>query len=121
MLRDIARDCEVAFIGDLDPADLMVFAWLREQLAPTKVSLHGITDHFITALEVVLPESFRILMNSAETAATRELQQLFPDVGQLIGNNCCQILREGYKIEVEAIYSALEPGRQKRLQIFDQY
>jgi len=38
----------------LDPADLMIFAWLRERLSPIKVTHHAINDRFMTALDTLV-------------------------------------------------------------------
>ncbi|HEX3602354.1 MAG TPA: hypothetical protein VHU84_19525, partial [Lacipirellulaceae bacterium] len=39
---------QLQFVGDLDPADLMIYAWLRLKLLPIQVIHHAINDRFIT-------------------------------------------------------------------------
>lgn len=106
-LRELVGERRLLFMGDLDPVDLMVFAWLRERLQPVTTVHHGINDSLIAALDVVIPQTYRIRLNSTEAAAVAELGELMPDVCDALGPTCLRILNEGYKIELEAIQSAL--------------
>lgn len=43
-IRCLVGEGELRFLGDLDPVDLMVFAWLRWRLHPTPVAYLGVGD-----------------------------------------------------------------------------
>jgi hypothetical protein len=106
-LRDLIGSRELLFIGDMDPADVLIFAWLRERLQPTTITHIGINDQFISRLGVNVSESFHIALHQTEKAAVSILEDLIPDVRAVIGTKCSDLLNEGYKIELEAIVSAV--------------
>ena len=43
-LQALAADREILFLGDSDPADLLIFAWLRSQLPMKHV---GVSDSLV--------------------------------------------------------------------------
>src|SRR5262245_36339098 len=47
------------FLGDMDPDDLLVFAWLREHLTPKPIEFLGVGDKFLADRSVEIPNSFR--------------------------------------------------------------
>jgi spore coat protein CotF len=85
----------------------LIFAWLHERLQPTSITHIGINDQFIARLGVNVTESFHIALHQTEKAAVAILEDLFPNVRTVLGDKCLSLLREGYKIELEAIVSAL--------------
>jgi hypothetical protein len=95
------------FVGDMDPADTMIFAWLRARLPSVAVTHLGINDRFLSKLGVTVPMSYRIRLEPAETAAVSVVDDLLPDAHDTLGTDCLRILKDGYKIELEAIVSAL--------------
>src|SRR5688500_5768992 len=40
----IVGERELLFLGDLDPTDLLFFAWLRANLSPKKIAHFGVND-----------------------------------------------------------------------------
>jgi hypothetical protein len=106
-LREFIGKRQLSFLGDLDPLDVMIFAWLRQRLAPVEVVHHGINDSLIAALDVVMPNGYRIQLNSTEAAAVAELDELIPDIHDVLGPVCFRVLNEGYKIELEAVMTAM--------------
>lgn len=110
-LREFIGERKLIFVGDLDPVDIMVFAWLRQRLEPITTVHHGINDSFVAALDVVIPNTYRIQLKPTEAAAVAELGELIPDVRDVLGPECFRILNEGYKIELEAVVSALGSAR----------
>ena len=48
----VAKKCSLLFLGDMDPADLMIFAWLREFLRPKSIVHLGVNDQYIAELAV---------------------------------------------------------------------
>jgi hypothetical protein len=106
-LSDIIGKRELIFIGDLDPVDLMIFSWLREQLPSIKLQHHGINDRFIAGLNVLIPKTYRIPLCSSEKAAFSVLNAILNDIKETLGPECYEILQGGYKIELEAVATAL--------------
>jgi hypothetical protein len=95
------------FVGDLDPADILVFEWLRLKLAPIEVLHYGINDVFLALLNVTIPKAYQIPLKESETAAVAELPELVPDIEVVLSTNCFQLLKRGYKIELEAVVTAV--------------
>lgn len=98
---------QLLFIGDLDPADIMIFAWLRDRLSSLRVTHLGINDLFLERVKVVVPRRYQIRMRSSEVTACVAITQTIPDLAQMLGPNCFQVLANGYKIEIEAIISSI--------------
>ena len=49
-IRTVVGKAELWFLGDMDPADLMIFAWLRRRLRPKRIKYLGISDAYLAAL-----------------------------------------------------------------------
>ena len=79
---------------------------MRLRLRSAKITHHGINDRFIAATKVVVPKTYRIKLHAVEVAAVAGLKELVPDVDEVLGTECYQILMSGYKLELEAIRSA---------------
>jgi hypothetical protein len=86
------------FIGDSDPPDLLIFAWLREHIP---IVWHGVSDDFLVHHGTRDMPSIRIVMSDSEVEACRHLPDLCPDYRQLLGPYCSSLLEGGFKIEVE--------------------
>jgi len=98
------------YLGDLDPPDLMIFAWLREKLLPKPIRNLGISDAYLTHLNAVLPPTFVMQCSPSERRALKVLRKVFPDLAETVGAVAAQLLREGRKIELEAVVSAIPRG-----------
>lgn len=101
-LRALMSDRPVAFLGDADPTDLLVFAWLRSQMP---VSYIGVDDMLVQKLGVVVEDSLTIPLTNVEKAALALLADVFPDYKGAIGPQCAALLDRGRKIEIEAVIS----------------
>lgn len=108
-LRDMLGEHELIFLGDMDPVDLMVFAWLREYLKQAQVTYLGISDTYLNQLQVELPQAFIMLCAPSEQTSLSFLEAVFPDFREVVGANCAGLLADGRKIELEAIATALGP------------
>lgn len=100
-------DSKVYFLGDMDPVDLLIFAWLRERLAGVLVEYTGVGDAYLAALEIELPDSFEITFATSERAAMSLLNKVFPDLNEIVGPKCADLLQHGRKIEIEAAVTAM--------------
>jgi hypothetical protein len=114
--------CRVRFLGDLDPQDLAIhlsLAYGDHAMRPRSKSavpiVHtGINDAWIAAAEKawVSMEGSRstsfidfatIPMNVNERRYLHVVEQLGPPLEKWVGSRCAGLLRDGRKIEVEAI------------------
>ncbi|MBX9789041.1 MAG: hypothetical protein K2Y37_09020 [Pirellulales bacterium] len=99
---------KLLFLGDLDPPDLMIFAWLRSRLRPAKVRFLGISDELLKRIEARPTERNTIVLTPTELAAREVLPSVLPDLQQLIGPTCVTLLASGRKLELEATLGALQ-------------
>ena len=100
-------DYEVFFLGDLDPVDLLIFACLRAKLHPKPIVYLGISDVYLRALKVSLPEPFVQRCAPSEQESMSLLSTVFPDYREVVGESCSRLLEQARKIELEAVVSAL--------------
>jgi hypothetical protein len=108
-IRDLLGRNELMFLGDMDPVDLMIFAWLRAHLVHARVTYLGISDSYLNQLGVVLPQTFIMSCAPSELTSLSFLRNVLPDFRELIGPNCAALLDDGRKIELEAVASSLGP------------
>ncbi len=108
-IRDLLGQHELMFLGDMDPVDLMVFAWLRAHLDHTQMTYLGISDSYLNQLRVVLPQTFIMSCAPSEQASLSFLGTVLPDFRELVGPDCAALLDKGCKIELEAVASSLGP------------
>lgn len=103
LLRGSSR-CRV-FIGDADPPDLMVFAWIREHLP---IVWHGVSDAFLDNHGTRDMPWIRVRLSRSESKACKYLPVFCPDYRELLGPYCSSLLDDGFKIEVEG--ATIEPS-----------
>ncbi|MCA9101828.1 MAG: hypothetical protein KDA63_11785 [Planctomycetales bacterium] len=99
-LREFAAGRHVCFLGDCDPPDLLVFAWLRSQLGMIYV---GLCDRMLADSGVVLDETCVIALSAAERQARHLMHRAVPDLRELVGDKCAALLDGGAKVELEAM------------------
>jgi len=99
-LRTIADDRVIVFLGDADPADLLIFVWLRSQMP---ISYVGVNDVLIQKLGVRVEDFMTISLAEDEKAAIPLLANLCPDYRAVVGPQCAALLDRGRKIEIEAV------------------
>ena len=112
-LRDLANVHRLVFLGDLDPPDLLIYAWMIDFLRPNSMTYLGISDQYISALSVNLPKTYVMTCTTAEHESLPLLKDVFPEFESIIGSQSAQLLADGKKIEIEAVVSAL--GSAERL------
>ena len=100
---------QLVFLGDMDPVDLMVFAWLKARLKHASLTYLGISDGYLSQLGVVVPEAFIMSCAPCERSSLTLLGSVLPDFRELIGPVCAALLDDGRKIELEAVVSSLSP------------
>jgi hypothetical protein len=101
-IRQMLGPRGLCFLGDMDPVDLMIFCWLREQLPEGRLGYLGISDILIDKLGFSQRESLIIPCTPSEYEAIPCLREVFPDWEEMVGIHCAQILNQGQKIELEA-------------------
>lgn len=111
-IRRVLDGRRMAFLGDMDPVDLMTFAWWRAMLAPGQVAFLGVGDGYLDRLGIEIPEHYMIPLAADELRAMPVLELVCPDYRELVGDRCSARLDTGLKIEVEAVATTLgPPGR----------
>ena len=95
------------FVGDADPPDLMVYAWLREHLA---IEWYGVSDDFLIRHGTRISERITIPLSDAERAAVTQLHRFCPDYRMLLGPSCAALIESGFKIEVEGAITGDGPA-----------
>lgn len=90
------REC--TFIGDADPQDVLVFAWLR---CHVHVSWTGVSDKFLESMRTRLTDNLTIALSRIEREAARQIPALCPDFQDLLGANCGLLFDQGRKLELE--------------------
>lgn len=102
-IRKVIGHQPLLFLGDMDPVDLMVFAWLRASLRPKDVTYLGINDAFLKALEFSSIKSLSSPCAPSERKALTLLDEVLPDLRETAGEKCVELLERGHKIELDVI------------------
>ncbi len=97
---------ELLFLGDMDPVDLMVFAWLRTRLSPKQVTFVGVNDALLEAAKISSTTTISLLLAASEQQSLTLLRNVLPDLGNTVGRNCVRMLEQGRKIELEGLASS---------------
>jgi hypothetical protein len=87
----------MVFLGDMEPVDLMVFAWWRASLEQGQVAYLGISDRYLQRLEIEIPEDFTIALSPCEQRAMPALEAVCPDYRSLVGPHGAALLDGGRK------------------------
>jgi len=102
-IRKLIGPRELLFLGDMDPVDLMVFAWLRARLRPKHVIHIGVNDALLAALRISSTKTLSIPCGPSEQQSLALLKKVLPDLRKTVGTNCAQMLERGAKIELDGI------------------
>jgi hypothetical protein len=105
-VREVVGQRPFRFLGDMDPVDLLVFAWLRASLHPQEITHEGINDVLLRKLQISSPPSLSIPCASSEQESIAFLGKVFPDFSETVGRRCSLVLEGGNKIELESVVSA---------------
>ncbi len=98
-LETLPKHAEWRFVGDADPPDLLIFAWLRTH---HPIQWRGVCDAMLPANS----SAITIAQSPSERAAVPLLNSLCPDYRDLIGPRCAALLAEGQKIELEGVLAS---------------
>ena len=101
-LASFTNGGHVSFLGDLDPPDLLIFAWLQEVLAPAPIEHLGVSDAIWRELGSPLPERFALPLTESERSAVALLEEVLPQLANIAGQSSAALLRFGRKIELES-------------------
>jgi len=101
-LLSFVRGRPFAFLGDADPPDLLVFAWLRSHLPITYL---GINDTLVETLGIEVDDTIAIRLADSELSSMPLLAVTCPDYRGLLGPQITQLLDSGSKLEIESIAS----------------
>lgn len=89
------------FLGDMDPVDLLIFAWLRFRLRSDKVRYVGVGGRLLSQLSLFDEASIQIPQAPSELEAHSLLLDALPDLDDITGASVVRLLISGLKIEVE--------------------
>ena len=103
LIGSLPESTGLCFLGDLDPVDLMIYAWLRARLPSRNVAYLGIGDKLLSVAGAQISELPSIALAPSETRSMAILHRTFPDIRETVGNQCLELLSRGRKIELEAV------------------
>jgi hypothetical protein len=109
-LAATAGSRRLLFLGDADPADLLIYAYLRERLA---IEYRGLSDELLVKCGVPFENRLTIEMKPSERAAMPLVLQHLCDLPSSLGPWCAGLLNAGRKIELEALFSYANCGTAK--------
>ncbi len=102
-IRKLIGRRPLMFLGDLDPVDLLVFAWLRAKLRSTPVVHLGLNDVLLKALGRLSLSRLSIPLAPSEQESLPFLKETLPDLSAMIGPTCAKLLERGRKVELDII------------------
>ncbi len=114
-IRKIVGRRRLLFLGDMDPVDLLVFAWLAERLGSRRVGYLGVNDALLDALRIRPVQPLLIECALSERKSLAFLKRVFPAFPAVVGPRCAQMLERGEKMEFEAVVSAKKAAAAWRL------
>ncbi len=94
-IRKVIGQRPVLFLGDLDPVDLLVFAWFRSSLGTGNITHVGLSDAFLKALELPLTQSLVFSCTPSEGESLGLLRTVLPDLRETVGHECARCWSEG--------------------------
>lgn len=101
-MRQFVGERRFLFLGDADPVDLLMFAWLQQRLP---IEHAGLTDELLRATGTPFEDHLTIKLNQQEINALPLVERFLSDLTGLIGPWCAGLLSTGRKVEVEAMLS----------------
>lgn len=102
-IRTLIGPSRLAFLGDMDAADLLVYAHLQQHFLPNVISYLGINDHFLGDAPIQFYEPLSFPCSASEQGALSLLQAVLPNIQDVVGSQCTRLLNAGMKIELEAL------------------
>jgi hypothetical protein len=102
-IRNVVGRRSLYFLGDMDPVDLLVFAWLDASFRPKQVTYLGISDALLEKTKIRIPKSWTIQCSASELEAFTVVKRIVPEPHRLIGRKCMALLEQGKKLELEIL------------------
>lgn len=99
ILETLPKHGKWLFVGDADPPDLLIFAWLRTH---RPIQWRGVCD----AMLPINYSDITISLSPSERVAVPLLDAFCPDYRDLIGPHCSALLASGLKIELEGVLAS---------------
>ncbi|MGN6547191.1 MAG: hypothetical protein ACTHK7_19215 [Aureliella sp.] len=99
------------FVGDADPVDLFIFAWLRAQ---RDLQWIGLSDDFLLGQNTDQLNRITVPLSKAEADAVARLPLVCPDYRELLGPYCSSLLDSGCKIELEGAIITLQESSSEK-------
>ncbi len=100
-IRQLTAGKELLFLGDMDPLDLLIFAWYRAIMYPQRIRFLGVNDELLRYANV--PEAYYLPFEPVEYECIKFLRDLIPDVSDIVGQQCDKVLQRGKKVELDGI------------------
>jgi hypothetical protein len=94
-IRTVVGRRVLLFLGDMDPVDLLVFAWLRASLGQKRVVHLGVSDSLLEAIQFEPNSSLCIRCASSERKSLALLNQVLPGFREIVGPRCAAMLDQG--------------------------
>ena len=104
-IRGLADRRPMYFLGDMDPVDLLVFAWLRARMRPQPLKHLGINESFLSALAIRPTKMVSCCQSPAEIEAMSLVTEVLPDVDVIVGTKLKRWLQQGNKLEIDFLAS----------------
>ncbi len=101
-IRHFVGNRKLYFLGDCDPFDLLVYQAVASEF---DMNFLGISDRFLSAMDVELKPSLSVAIEGAEARAWEMLLETRAPIESWVGEKCFGMLNQGRKMEVEAVVS----------------
>lgn len=102
-LSRLAGRGRLLFVGDLDPPDLMIFAFLRDMLREADVRHLGIGARFAESFGLAWGSAPWMPLSPSERAALDVLRAALPDLPEVVGPEATRQLAAGCKLELDGV------------------
>jgi hypothetical protein len=101
-IRSLTTGRDHIFLGDCDPPDLLIFAWLRCHLHGLRYV--GVGELLLHKLAIPNLTSIEITLSDSEVRSLPLLRRACPDLTAIVGPKCAAMLDRGRKIEIEGAF-----------------
>lgn len=105
-IRAVLGDARPLFLGDMDPVDLLIYAWLKAQAEMQDIEYMGVHDRLLCALGISFERCVTCSCLPSECDSLDLLVHVLPGLREFVGADCYSALENGQKIELESLVSA---------------
>ena len=78
-MKEMAGTRQLFFVGDADPADLLIFRWLQILIGSQRIMHLGVSDRLLLSSSIAIQERFTIRLSRSEREAIALLEEVFPE------------------------------------------